>query len=300
MSTSSNPWTKFFWNDYETDPKVKLCSLAAQGLWMRMLCICAKSRPVGFLSLAGRPLTIADVARLAGEAPSVVQTLIEELELNGVFSRDRNQCIYSRRMVSDEKKSKTNAENGKKGGDASVGKQRGIFQSPKRKYGRKIERDPEPHKPEAISQKEKLKESPPKMSLVEVGNACLEAVGGDPARFMGTFSVIADLQRQGASPDELIEAAKRIGSRPNFQLRGNPMGLLGKALPEELEKLRNEYKPPDDGIDPRWRLRANAWFKKLTSWSESMWGPPPDHPRTDVPKKVRDELGIETRKDAAE
>ena len=55
-----NPWSKFFWNDWENDPALKLCSLAAQGLWMRMLCICAKGETRGWLLVSGRPLSVRD------------------------------------------------------------------------------------------------------------------------------------------------------------------------------------------------------------------------------------------------
>jgi ribosomal protein S25 len=156
MATNANPWSKFFWSDWESDPALRLCSLAAQGLWMRMLCICAKSHPVGYLSLAGRALDHEDVARLAGITPSEANALIQELERNGVFSRDRNQVIYSRRIISDAKKAKTNAKNGKIGGEVSVRKQKGIFQSPERNSERATERQDErhsePQKPEARSQ----------------------------------------------------------------------------------------------------------------------------------------------------
>ena len=45
------PWGKFWWRDWLTDPNLSACSLAAQGLWMRMLCIMAHSNPIGHLAL---------------------------------------------------------------------------------------------------------------------------------------------------------------------------------------------------------------------------------------------------------
>src|SRR5580765_8207081 len=118
-----NPWSKFFWNDWETDPALKLCSLAAQGLWMRMLCICAKAEPRGWLLVAGQPLSDSDLARLTSvTAEEGVETLLAELGSKGVFSRDRKGRIYSRRMVRDEKRTKRNRQNGKTGGNPSLRK----------------------------------------------------------------------------------------------------------------------------------------------------------------------------------
>ena len=118
----ANPWDKFFWNDWENDPGLKLCSLAAQGLWMRMLCICAKAEPKGYLLVAGRPLSPADVASLVGKTEAEVEALMSELSLAGVFSRDRKQRIYNRRMVKATQKSAIARENGKKGGNPNLSK----------------------------------------------------------------------------------------------------------------------------------------------------------------------------------
>lgn len=104
---SEMPWSKFFWSDWESDQGLRLCSLAAQGLWMRMLCVCAKGDPKGFLAINGNPLDSTGVARLCGISAEEAETLMDELQLNGVFSRDRRGWIYNRRMVKDAKKSAT-------------------------------------------------------------------------------------------------------------------------------------------------------------------------------------------------
>jgi hypothetical protein len=114
------PWSKFFWADWESDERLRQCSLAAQGLWMRMLCICAKGEPTGYLAIAGQPLDAEGVARSAGVSTAEAQTLMAELEAWGVFSRDRKGRIYSRRMVKEEKKTKTARKNGRQGGNPAL------------------------------------------------------------------------------------------------------------------------------------------------------------------------------------
>ena len=147
---TANPWDKFFWNDWDNDPGLRLCSLAAQGLWMRCLCICAKSDPKGYLAVAGRSLSPADLGTLVGRQEHEVETLLEELAANGVYSRDRKGRIYSRRMVRNEKKAALARKNGKLGGNPKLLKQREISSSdipPDR-----VEANP--HKPEANSHKQ--------------------------------------------------------------------------------------------------------------------------------------------------
>lgn len=134
-------WAKFYWSDWSADPKLRLCSLAAQGLWMRMLCIAAESDPVGYVALDGKtPIKVEELASLVGQAAKVVKPLLAELKSRGVFSVDRRGVIYSRRMLADARKREVAVENGKQGGNPSLGKDR------------RKNRWVNPHMPEAISQ----------------------------------------------------------------------------------------------------------------------------------------------------
>lgn len=118
---SGTTWTKFFWADWESDPALRLCSFAAQGLWMRLLCIAAAHDPIGYVAVAGRALDETSIARMTGGLESEVRVLLGELDRNGVFSRDRHARIYSRRMVSDAKRAAIARKNGLKGGNPSLG-----------------------------------------------------------------------------------------------------------------------------------------------------------------------------------
>jgi hypothetical protein len=124
---SGTVWKRFFWGDWANDPALRVCSLAAQGLWMRMLCVAAEARPVGFVAVGGRALTDEDFARLGGVAAQEAGALVAELERNGVFSRNRKGTIYCRRMVRDEKKARASAKGGRKGGPLTLAAGKGIF-----------------------------------------------------------------------------------------------------------------------------------------------------------------------------
>jgi hypothetical protein len=110
---------RFYFPDWLSDAGVRASSLAARGLWMDLLCIAAanKSKDHGFVIIGGRIPTVSGIARIVGSLELEVGPLLEELERNGVFSRDRRGAIYCRRMVRAEK----NRGNGRLGGNPDFG-----------------------------------------------------------------------------------------------------------------------------------------------------------------------------------
>lgn len=90
---------------------------------MDLLCVAAEADPTGYVLVNGRTPTTTDLARLTGEPEAALQSALEELERNGVFSRDRNGRIYNRRMVRDIKRIANNRKNGKLGGNPNLSKQ---------------------------------------------------------------------------------------------------------------------------------------------------------------------------------
>lgn len=99
VKSRDNPSSIFFWKDYENDAGLRISSLAAQGLWMRLLCVAAKAEPYGYILINGIALDYIGAARIAGVTESEAESLMLELERNGVFSRDRRRRPFSRRMV---------------------------------------------------------------------------------------------------------------------------------------------------------------------------------------------------------
>lgn len=119
----------WYWDRYMADAALSMCSLAAQGLWARMLGYCAMSEDRGYLLVAGKRVDVAMLAVLVGRPLEEVAPLIEELEINRVFSRTRGGVVYNRGMVKDETKKRVAQENGKKGGNPSLSRARGNSQS---------------------------------------------------------------------------------------------------------------------------------------------------------------------------
>lgn len=113
-------WSKFWWADYEGDDALRVVSLAAQGLWMRMLCAMHKGTPYGHLTINGKQPTTRQIALMASTTEREATKLIAELEEAGVFSRADDGTIFNRRMVRDKAVSEKAREDGKRGGNPAL------------------------------------------------------------------------------------------------------------------------------------------------------------------------------------
>lgn len=226
---SSNPWGKFFWQDWESDQGLKLCSLAAQGLWMRMLCIAAAHNPVGYVSVAGKPLDETSLARLTGASESEVETLLQELEQHGVFSRDRHGRIYSRRMIRDAKRSAQARKNGKLGGNPSIRKQRGNSGSVNPQVKLQVKGGVKTHKPEA-------RYKPPISPKGEVG--------------------VQEKKKEKELPDWMPEESWNGFLEMRRRIK-KPLTERARALIiNELDRLRASGNPPGEVLD---QSVMNCW-----------------------------------------
>ncbi len=113
-------WSKFHWDDYECDLDLKVVSLAAQGLWMRLLCLMHRSEPYGHLVVHGRRPSIDKIGMLVSRKPEEIVPLMAELEAAHVFSRTvEGGVIFSRRMVADRAAYEAGRANGLTGGNPS-------------------------------------------------------------------------------------------------------------------------------------------------------------------------------------
>ena len=121
MPATRLPAFMFYPGDHLKDPAVASASLAAQGLWWRLLCLMSESSSRGYLMDAdGDPLDHKRIARMSGCTPHTAKKLLDELEKCGVFSRTETGIIFCRRMAKDDRIRLINQENGKKGGNPQV------------------------------------------------------------------------------------------------------------------------------------------------------------------------------------
>ena len=114
------PWLKWYPADWRADPRLRMCSLAARGLWIDMLGFMHEAERYGFMLVGAVAPTPEELAALVGAPLPQVRQAIEELETRGVFSRDDNGVIFSRRMVRDKAKEVEARRNGKLGGNPGL------------------------------------------------------------------------------------------------------------------------------------------------------------------------------------
>jgi hypothetical protein len=128
----SVPWMKFYPSDWRADPKLRMCSIGARGLWVEMLCVMHEAEPYGYLLSNGNVVTSRQMAVLAGISAGECMKYLLELASAGVYSIDENKRIYSRRMVRDKAKADSDRENGKGGGNPKL--TRGVNPTVKGEY----------------------------------------------------------------------------------------------------------------------------------------------------------------------
>ena len=119
-SISRPRWMKFYPADFESYPAVRICSLAAQGLWIRMLCLMHAGTPAGHLTVNARPVKAGMLAAIIGVSSVEVEGLLTELCSNGVYSTTSEGVIFSRRMVTDAKAYREAVKNGRTGGNPLI------------------------------------------------------------------------------------------------------------------------------------------------------------------------------------
>ena len=266
----NNPSSTFFWKDYENDAGLRVSSLAAQGLWMRLLCVAAKSDPYGYVLINGCEIGVTGVARLGSVSETEAATLLDELERNGVFSRDRKGRIYSRRMVKESAARKKATENGKKGGNPALS-------TSDRKQKEKSDpvnlEDKAPDKPPYPYPSSSLRSEDDDSALLGahvrenslLRERILAALGADPqsgltgpnGRMIGT---VADMERVrrwqvALSDDEIVQvatekAASASGLISSFKYLDGPMSDLIKAKAAPPMPVPDPFAAPSPSIQP--------------------------------------------------
>lgn len=103
-------WLKFWPADWRNDAALRMCSLAARGLWIECIGLMHDAEPYGHLLVNGRVPSMRQLAVLVGCTEREAKTLMDELHEAGVFSVSDDGTPYSRRMVRDDAKAEVGRE----------------------------------------------------------------------------------------------------------------------------------------------------------------------------------------------
>lgn len=285
---SGTVWTKFYWNDWLSDPGLRRSSLAARGLWIDLLCVMAQHDPIGFLATRGEALSISDVARMTGISETDASTLMGELDRNGVFSRDRNGRIYSRRMVRDAKRS---SEGRKYKREAMEAKLREKQEKIADLEGG-LEAHLQAHKPRANSHKPESSSAippaqpPPAREAFDEVDAALRRIvelGSHPVAADPVIAPVLALVQQGYDlRTEILPSIRRQLAR-----RTKPISRWAFFVPgivEDRDSARTVPKPraAAEVADIGWPKRM-TFAREIKAWDTPKWGPAPNTPGCRVP-----------------
>jgi hypothetical protein len=224
---AKRPWLRFYPSDWRGDAKLRMCSLAARGLWIELCSIMHEAEPYGHLRVNGAIPKVPQIAALVGASKSEVVALLRELGEAGVYSKDESEVIFSRRMVRDKSRENQAVARGKLGGNPQL-KPEG---RPPEKKPPKTEVNPpdKPHMPETRDSEANASAEPrgsaKRMTVYDTGSVLIadaEHVTLDTAR---TF--IAKLCRDHG--EELVTAAvdELRGREPPI---AQPRGFLTAML----------------------------------------------------------------------
>jgi len=152
---SKAPSFQFYPGDWLKDPALRLCSPAARGVWIDLLCLMAESAERGVLITTGVAWTTGDAARATGGTRQQVQELIDK----GVARVRDDGAMYSARMVKDEYIRTVRAQAGIKGGNPDMLKQNPS--KPQANAEQTAEQNPTPSSSSSSSSSERSPLSPP-------------------------------------------------------------------------------------------------------------------------------------------
>lgn len=220
------------------------CSLAAQGLWLRMMFLGHNSERYGYLCQNGAAIPSESIARRCGCTPEQYATLLAELDAACVPSRTPEGIIFSRRLVRDAQKRELARKRKEK----------------ERKDKSRISHaDVTPlsvYVNEDVSKKAVLRENPPENSDA-------------------TIQTIANLHPKLAKPFEteraIVEQLDRLGDEMGVR---NALNYLlrqtrkYRELWEKWPKDKQEFSPES----PRW-FNSRCYAEPEKNWADKAAGP---------------------------
>ena len=104
--------------DWTGDPRIRMLSLAARGLWLECLCLMRTAPRTGYLeTTAGTPFSDGALARIACAQEADITALRRELADNAIPSVEEGTGVwYCRRMAAEAARSEKCSAAGRKGG----------------------------------------------------------------------------------------------------------------------------------------------------------------------------------------
>lgn len=279
---AKNPADTFYWNDWDNDPALRLCSLAAQGFWMRCLCIAARHNPKGYVASEGRPLTSTELARAAGCSEQEAEALMAELLSKGVATRDRAGRIYNRRMVHRAKVSSERSKAGEKGAAITNGRQRENSGLPQQISGKEVGKHVGKIPATSILPNIHLDKPEARASGKQRGHRLPEdwQPSADDRSFASNLGLDPDWVAQKFRDywhSKPGQAGVKLDWSKTFRNWCRSEAERGARRPPVVTPT-----PAQSPHDSKMAARLKYW-RETGKWSQE-WGPEPDEPGCQIPK----------------
>lgn len=203
------PSFQFYPGDWLVDPALRLVSVAARGAWIDMLCVMHQSDDYGHLKVNHKVILPINLARMLGATLAETEGWLEELESAGVFSRDDEACVFSRRMLRDEELRQVRAAGGKLGGNPALKGNR------ERLGGRltlEVKQNPTPSSSSSSpsSSSKKQEQEPRTQDPVALARMAMIEGGIRRDQVFGFSASIKDLLDHGVTPEELGAVSRQL------------------------------------------------------------------------------------------
>jgi hypothetical protein len=104
------PAFQFYPRDWMVDPELARVTPASRGVLMDVLCLMWESENRGVLVTGKVPWTLDEIAHAVRGQYHVVKACLKELLERGVLSKTASGAVFSRRMVRDEERRRSDTE----------------------------------------------------------------------------------------------------------------------------------------------------------------------------------------------
>lgn len=274
------PFIRFYPADWLSDEKLRVCSRAARGTWMDLLCLMWKSARRGYLEDAqGRPLTSPQLARVIGCNVQQIKKDIAELEAAGVFSREHHTgVIYSRRLLREIEHVETSGRGGAatselKATAARANGAKGGRPTKPNENPSKNPREPNPQKDE-ISDVQKIRSDTIPPSGPVAGpeqEGVIELISTPEAAANPTFTrernpdldALATLD--GSALDQVTKSAWGAITRAAADIKAVTADLTPEARAEEIRRRAANYRRHFPNASLTATALAKWWAKCATN-----------------------------------
>jgi hypothetical protein len=114
------PAFQFYPGDWQKDPNLRRCSLAAKGALIETLCLAFELDERGVLVSGGKPWSEKELAEALGGNMDVASKAVSELISKGVLKKRADGAIYNAKMVRDDEIRRKRAAGGILGGNPAL------------------------------------------------------------------------------------------------------------------------------------------------------------------------------------